>query len=79
MRIVGTNHGGYANQRNIADLPLQHYRVVRCSNAYRLPNYVYFRLKGKMHPSWPFVHWDGGMANYDLLHFFNGISLGKKP
>jgi glycosyltransferase involved in cell wall biosynthesis len=79
MRIVGTNHRGYANDRNIADLPFQRYRVVRCRNAYRLPNFLYFKAKGAMHPSWPFLHWDGGMANYDLLHFFNGISLGKKP
>lgn len=79
MRIVGTNHGGYANARNIADLPLHRYQVVRCNNAYRLPNYVYFKLKRRMHPSWPFLHWDGGLVNYDVLHFFNGISLGKKP
>lgn len=79
MRTVGTNHGGYANDRNIADLPFHAYRVVRCSNAYRLPNYIYFKLRRKMHPSWPFLHWDGGLVNYDLLHFFNGISLGRKP
>jgi glycosyltransferase involved in cell wall biosynthesis len=79
MRIVGTNHSGYANDRNIADLPFEHYRVVRCRNAFRLPNYAYFKLRGKMHPYYPFLHWDGGLANYDALHFFNGISLGKKP
>ncbi len=79
MRIVGTNHGGYANERNITHLPFRQYRVVRCRNLYRGPNYLYFKLKGKMHPTWPYLHWDGGLANYDLLHLFNGISLGKKP
>jgi glycosyltransferase involved in cell wall biosynthesis len=79
MRIVGTNHGGYANQRNISDLPFRRYKVVRCRNVYRLPNYLHFRVRGKMHSKWPFLHWDAGLANYDLLHFFNGISLGKKP
>ncbi|MEY3442853.1 MAG: hypothetical protein RLZZ519_1134 [Bacteroidota bacterium] len=79
MRIVGTNHGGYANERNITDLPFRQHRVVRCNNAFRAPNYLYFKATGKMHPTWPFLHWDGGIANYDLLHFFNGISLGKKP
>jgi glycosyltransferase involved in cell wall biosynthesis len=79
MKIVGTNHGGYANARNIADMPLRNYKVVRCRNAFRLPNYLYFKLRGKMHPYLPWLHWDAGLANYDLLHFFNGISLGKRP
>jgi glycosyltransferase involved in cell wall biosynthesis len=79
MRIVGTNHGGYANERNIAGLPMQRYRVVRCRNAFRGPNYLHFKLRGKMHAYYPWLHWDAGFANYDLLHFFNGISLGHKP
>lgn len=79
MRTVGTNHGGYANQRNIIGLPFTQYQVVRCNDAYRIPNYLHFRIRGRMHRTWPFLHWDGGLANYDLLHFFNGISLGKKP
>ena len=79
MRTVGTNHGGYANQRNIIGLPFNRYRVVRCNDAYRIPTYLHFRLRGRMHHTWPFLHWDGGLTNYDLLHFFNGISLGKKP
>ncbi len=79
MRIVGTNHGGYANERNIAGLPMKRYRVVRCRNAFRGPNYLHFKLRGKMHTYYPWLHWDAGIANYDLLHFFNGISLGRKP
>ncbi len=79
MRIVGTNHGGYANDRNIADLPLHRYRVIRGRNVFRGPNYLHFKLRGKMHAYLPWLHWDGGLANYDLLHFFNGISLGRKP
>lgn len=79
MRTVGTNHGGYANERNIIGLPFTRYGVVRCNDVYRIPNYLHFRLRGRMHHTWPFLHWDGGMANYDLLHFFNGVSLGKKP
>lgn len=79
MRIVGTNHGGYANDRNIAGLPMLRYRVVRGRNVFRGPNYLHFKLSRKMHAYLPWLHWDGGIANYDLLHFFNGISLGRKP
>jgi glycosyltransferase involved in cell wall biosynthesis len=79
MRIVGTNHGGYANDRNITGLPLKRYRVVRARNLYRGANFLHFKLRGRMHAYLPFLHWDGGLANYDLLHFFNGISLGTKP
>ena len=79
MKIVGTNHGGYANDRNIAGLPLQAYRVVRCRNAFKGPNFLHFKLRGKMHAYLPWLHWDAGFANYDLLHFFNGVSLGNKP
>lgn len=79
MRVVGTNHGGYANDRNIAGLPLQRHRVVRCTNLYRVPNFLYFKLRGKMHRFFPHAHWDGGLGNYDLLHFFNGVSSGRKP
>jgi glycosyltransferase involved in cell wall biosynthesis len=79
VRIVGTNHAGYANDRNIAQVPMQRYRVVRANNAFRLANYAYFKLRGRLHTYFPHLHWDGGVANYDLLHFFNGISLGRKP
>lgn len=79
MRIVGTNHGGYANERNIAGLPLTRYRVVRSRNIYRAANFLHFKLRGNMHAYFPYLHWDGGLANYDLLHFFNGISLGRRP
>ncbi len=79
MKIVGTNHGGYANERNISGLPFQKYKVVRCRNFYRAANYLHFKLRGQMHRYYPFLHWDAGFSNYDLLHFFNGISLGNRP
>lgn len=79
MRIVGTNHSGYANQRNISGLSIEGYKVIRARNALRLPNYLYFRAAGKMHRYLGNLHWDAGFANCDLLHFFNGISLGNRP
>ncbi len=79
MQIVGTNHGGYANQRNISDLPLDGFGVVRARNLMRIPNFLYFKATGNMHRYWGNLHWDAGFSNCDLLHFFNGISLGRKP
>lgn len=79
MHIVGTNHGGYANRRNIMDLPLEGYAVVRARNLLRLPNFIYFKATGNMHRYLGNLHWDAGFSNCELLHFFNGISLGRKP
>lgn len=79
MRTVATNHRGYATERNISGLRFSGYRVVRSKNLFRGPNYLWFKLTGKINQRWLNLHWDGGRGSYDLLHFFNGLSMGKRP
>ena len=78
-RIIATDKSGYATERNISGLSFSRYGVVRAPNVYRIPNYIYFRLTGKAHPVWANLHRDLGQRGYDLLHFFNGVSLSKRP
>ena len=79
LRRVATDKSGYANERNITGLPFRRYAVSRAPNLYRLPNYLYFRATGRSHPYWSNLHRDLGLGGYDVLHFFNGLSLGRKP
>lgn len=78
-RIIATDKSGYATERNISGLTFQNYEVRRAPNLYRIPNYIYFRLTGKAHPVWANLHRDFGQRGYDLLHFFNGVSLSNRP
>lgn len=78
-RIIATDKSGYATERNISGLNFENYEVKRAPNLYRIPNYIYFRITGKAHPVWANLHCDLGQRGYDLLHFFNGVSISKRP
>lgn len=78
-RIIATDKSGYATERNISGLNFENYEVKRAPNLYRIPNYIYFRMTGKAHPVWANLHCDLGQRGYDLLHFFNGVSISKRP
>lgn len=77
--VVGTTHFHYATTRNISGLPFQNVSIRRAPNLFRVPNYLWFKLTGKAHPYWLNLHYDAGLGSYDLLHFFNGIHLGRRP
>lgn len=79
MRIVGTNAVGYPNQRNIIKLPFVNHKVVRVYDLFTIPNHLYFKLKGRSHTFFQNTYYDAGINKYDILHFFNAISLGSKP
>lgn len=78
-RIVATDKSGYANERNITGLPFKRYTPQRATNLFRAPNYLHFRLTGRSHPYWSNLHYDAGLGHSDVLHFFNGLSMGKRP
>jgi glycosyltransferase involved in cell wall biosynthesis len=77
--IVGTPHIHYASARNIIDLPFPNARVVRANNAFRIPNYLWFRTMGYIHPHLLNLHFDGGIGEYRVLHLFQGIHIGNRP
>lgn len=76
---VGTDHGGYANERNITGLPFSNVEVVRASNLFRVPNYLYFKAFRKSHPYLLNLQYCPSWSDVDVLHLFNGIHLGSKP
>ena len=77
--VVATNHGGYAAERNITKLPFQGVKVIRALNAFRLPNYLYFKIYNRLNPLLLNHEWDYGLGSQDILHLFNGINLGRSP
>jgi len=80
MKIrVGTDHGGYANIRNISGLPFEEVVVSRAPDMFRVPNYIYFKIRGKTNPYLLNLHHCQKGAPLDVLHLFNGIHLGQKP
>lgn len=76
---VGTPHIHYASQRNIIDLPYANARVVRANNAFRIPNYLWFKTMGYVHPHLLNLHFDAGIGAYEVLHLFQGIHIGRRP
>jgi glycosyltransferase involved in cell wall biosynthesis len=77
--LVGTPHIHYASQRNIIDLPFPNAKSVRANNAFRIPNYLWFKTMGYIHPHLLNLHFDAGIGNYEVLHLFQGIHIGRRP
>jgi glycosyltransferase involved in cell wall biosynthesis len=77
--LIGTPHFHYASARNITGLPFEHTRVVRANNAFRIPNGLWFKVMGYVHPHLLNLHFDAGIGRYDGLHLFQGIHIGRRP
>ena len=77
--IVGTNHSGYPNKRNIIDLPFENVHVIQEYDIYRIFTHLYFKLKKKTHTTSLNSFNDFGLGKSDINHFFNGISFSNKP
>ncbi len=78
-RIVGIKANYYPEKRNFTGLPVTNYSFEKKLDFYRLIAFAYFKLKKTTHPQWLNLFYDFNIGKYDLLHFFNAISLGNKP
>lgn len=78
-RIIGVSTLGYPEVRNFAKLPFINFKVKKIQNLHKIPSYLVYKFRNKVHQ----YHWnsfnDMGLNRYDILHLFNGISYCKKP
>ncbi len=78
-RVVGVSTLGYPEMRNIAGLPFERYRVRKVQNLNKVPAWLYFKFAGNI----PNRYWntfrDLDLSSCALYHFFNGVSVGRKP
>jgi len=78
-RIVGVKAITYPEKRNFAGLEVPGFQFKKVKDFYKFPAYAYFKIKKKSHPYWLNLFQDFDSGKYDLLHFFNAASVGKKP
>lgn len=76
---VGVTGSGYNEIRNIIDLPFSNVTIGRHRDPIQLLDLAYFKLTGKLNLSFHAIHNDLGLARFDVLHFFNKVSLSKTP
>jgi glycosyltransferase involved in cell wall biosynthesis len=77
--IVGVKAKTYPEERNFSGLSVPGFNYKKVRDFYKYPAYAYFKLNNKPHPKWLNLFNDFGLGNYEILHFFNAISSGKKP
>jgi glycosyltransferase involved in cell wall biosynthesis len=76
---IGIKANHYPEKRNFTGLPFENIVFKKVLDLYRILNYAYFKLTKKTHPKWLNLFNDFNFGSYDVLHFFNSISLGNKP
>lgn len=76
---VGVTGSGYAEHRNIIDLPFRNVRVGRHRDLIQVLDHIYFRATNSLTPVLHGRHMHLGLCNYDVLHFFNKTSLSNTP
>jgi glycosyltransferase involved in cell wall biosynthesis len=76
---IGIKANHYPEKRNFTGLSFNNIVFKKVLDLYRILNYINFKLTKKTHPKWLNLFNDYNLGNYDALHFFNAISLGKKP
>ena len=77
LNRVGIIHSGYPEIRNISSLPFNRYEVAKEFDVFKLLDYGYFKTRNLTYAPFHNLHWRNGKA--DLYHFFNAISMSKKP
>lgn len=75
---VGTVQRQYPAMRNFLGSPVPGVQFVRAGNLFRYPNYLMFKAANYIDPMLGNLHMGAG-GTCDLLHFFNTVSLGRKP
>ena len=76
---VGTHSISYIQNRLFATLPFQNYEVRKLKDFVRIPAHIYWKIKKKPHRFLTNLFYDGGLNNYELLHFFNAVNMGNQP
>lgn len=78
-KIIAIKANYYPERRNFSELPVKGYQFEKVLDIYRLIAFPYFKIFNKTHPQWLNLFYDFNLGKYDCLHFFNAVSLGKKP
>jgi glycosyltransferase involved in cell wall biosynthesis len=78
-RTLGVSTLGYPEIRNIASLPFERHDVKRVRNINMLPSHYYYKTQNRLHQYYLNAFRDFDLNGFDILHLFNGISMGKKP
>lgn len=79
IKTVGVKAMTYPELRNFCGLNVPGYQFKKVLDFYKFPAYLYYKLRGKTHPRWLNLFRDFNLGGYDVLHFFNAVSTGKKP
>ncbi|MFD1552171.1 hypothetical protein DNU06_00260 [Putridiphycobacter roseus] len=78
-KIIGIKANYYPEIRNFTGLEIEGFSFVKKHDFYKFLSFPYFKLLHKTHPKWLNLFQDYNLGKYDMLHFFNAISLGSKP
>ncbi len=76
---VGVTGSAYNEKRNIIDLPFTNVRMGRHRDPIQWLDLAYFKLTGKIDTKLHSIHNDCGFNRFDVLHFFNKVSLSTTP
>jgi glycosyltransferase involved in cell wall biosynthesis len=77
--IVGINSTGYNEKRNIIVPRPDNVEIRKMLDFMKVVDYAYFKIRKKNHVFFHNVYWDAGLKKADIFHFYNAISIGKRP
>ncbi|NQW42122.1 MAG: glycosyltransferase family 4 protein [Bacteroidetes bacterium] len=77
--IIGTNALTYPELRNFAGLNIPNTTFKKVKDFYKIPSFIIFKLFNKLNRKWQNSFFDLGINKVAFFHFFNVISLDKKP
>lgn len=77
--VLGLNSLEYNEHRNIIVPSPAFVDVKKVLDLMKIVDFVYFKIFKKNHPYFHNVYCDWGIKRADLFHFYNAVSLGKRP
>lgn len=78
-RNVGTNYLSYPQIRNFVTLPFQKYKIEYSHDIFKIINAFYNIIFSKPHQLFLNLHYDFGLKRFEIMHFFNTISMSSIP
>ncbi len=77
---IGYHASGYNEKRNFIGLDVPNCNYVKAFDLFKFYRHFYFKLKKKVHPQFDNL-FRGSLigSNYDVMHFWNSVSLSNKP
>lgn len=78
VKVVGYAHTGYNQKRNIYGNKVSGFKFQQQKiDVFKVLDHTYYKIKHRTNLTYHNLHL--GVNKCDLLHYFNGISLGHKP